>query len=81
MDSYGLAGQWTSDALNSSVYTYEVAPVFTLMEAVVLKEMRKLVGWEEHGDGIFCPGGSLCNGTAINLARYHYNPQIKVMVY
>nr|CAD7423960.1 unnamed protein product [Timema monikensis] len=32
VDPYGLAGQWVTDALNPSVYTYEVAPVFTLME-------------------------------------------------
>lgn len=32
LDVYGLVGQWVTDALNPSVYTYEVAPVFTIME-------------------------------------------------
>lgn len=36
-------------------YTYEIAPVFVLMEEVVLKKLRELIGWE-CGDGIFCPG-------------------------
>ena len=48
-----------------SRYTYEVAPVFTLMEQVVLGEMCRIVGFE-NGDGVFCPGEAssltlLCN--------------------
>ncbi|XP_022129071.2 cysteine sulfinic acid decarboxylase [Pieris rapae] len=76
VDPYGLIGQWLTDALNPSVYTFEVAPVFTLMEEEVLKEMRKIVGWVD-GDGIFCPGGSISNGYAISCARFHQFPQIK----
>lgn len=79
VDPYGLVGQWLTDALNPSVYTYEVSPVFTLMEEVVLKEMRKIVGYENgKGDGIFCPGGSLANGYGISCARYKFLPDIKV---
>ncbi len=38
-------------------FTYEIAPVFTLMEEIVLNKMRQYVGWEpEKGDGIFSPG-------------------------
>lgn len=44
-----------------SRYTFEVAPVFTLMEQSVLNKMSKLVGFQ-NGDGIFCPGrGYTCN--------------------
>lgn len=79
VDPYGFAGQLITDALNPSVYTYEVSPVFILMEEVVLKEMRKIVGYENgEGDGIFCPGGSAANGYAISCARYHACPDIKV---
>lgn len=46
VDPYGLVGQWLTDALNPSVYTYEVSPVFSLMEEVVLREMRAIVGWQ-----------------------------------
>lgn len=78
VDPYGLAGQWLTDALNPSVYTYEVSPVFTLMEEQVLREMRCIVGWKDgKGDGIFCPGGSMANGYAINLARHHKFPELK----
>lgn len=79
LDVYGLAGQWLTDALNPSVYTYEVAPVFVLMEEEVLREMRKIVGFADgKGDGIFCPGGSMANGYAISCARYKFSPEIKV---
>lgn len=79
VDPYGLVGQWLTDALNPSVYTFEVAPVFTLMEEEVLREMRAIVGWKDgKGDGIFCPGGSIANGYAISCARFYYHPDIKV---
>lgn len=64
---------------NSSVYTYEVSPVFILMEEELLKEMRKIVGYPNGaGDGIFCPGGSTANGYGISCARYHAYPDVKV---
>lgn len=79
VDPYGFAGQVITDALNPSVYTYEVSPCFILMEEVVLKEMRKIVGYHNgDGDGIFCPGGSIANGYAISCARYQHCPDIKV---
>ncbi|XP_076636652.1 glutamate decarboxylase-like protein black [Colletes latitarsis] len=78
VDPYGLLGQWMTDALNPSVYTYEVSPVFSLMEEELLREMRKMVGWKDgRGDGIFCPGGSIANGYAINLARHYRFPHLK----
>lgn len=79
VDPYGFAGQLITDALNPSVYTYEVSPCFILMEEIVLKEMRKIIGWPNgDGDGIFCPGGSAANGYSISCARYHAFPEIKV---
>ncbi|XP_017014718.1 cysteine sulfinic acid decarboxylase [Drosophila takahashii] len=79
VDPYALVGQWLTDALNPSVYTYEVAPLFTLMEEQVLAEMRRIVGFPNggQGDGIFCPGGSIANGYAISCARYKQSPESK----
>ena len=38
-------------------FTYEIAPVFVLMEQLTLKKMREIVGWPNgEGDGIFSPG-------------------------
>ncbi|KZC06714.1 PREDICTED: cysteine sulfinic acid decarboxylase-like [Dufourea novaeangliae] len=76
LDPYGLAGQWLTDVLNSSVYTYEVAPVLTLMEKTVITKLLSMFYKDENGatvgDGLFCPGGSFSNGIAINLARFWF---------
>nr|XP_034177857.1 cysteine sulfinic acid decarboxylase-like [Osmia lignaria]XP_034177858.1 cysteine sulfinic acid decarboxylase-like [Osmia lignaria] len=76
LDPYGLAGQWLTDVLNSSLYTYEVAPVLTLMEKTVITKLLSMFYNEENGitigDGLFCPGGSFANGIAINLARFSF---------
>ncbi|XP_054464348.1 cysteine sulfinic acid decarboxylase isoform X2 [Anoplopoma fimbria] len=76
VDYHALAGRFLTEALNTNLFTYEVAPVFVLMENEVLRALRLLVGWTE-GDGLFCPGGSASNMYAMNLARYHFLPDVK----
>ncbi|XP_075275082.1 acidic amino acid decarboxylase GADL1 isoform X4 [Opisthocomus hoazin] len=76
IDYYSLVARFITEALNPSVYTYEVSPVFLLVEEAVIKKMIEFVGWEE-GDGIFNPGGSVSNMYAMNLARYRFCPEIK----
>uniref|UniRef100_A0A3Q3JJR6 Cysteine sulfinic acid decarboxylase n=1 Tax=Monopterus albus TaxID=43700 RepID=A0A3Q3JJR6_MONAL len=74
LDYHSLGGRFLTEALNTAIY--ELSPVFVLMEAEVLRGLRQLVGWTE-GDGIFCPGGSVSNMYAINLARYQLFPEAK----
>ncbi|XP_076022626.1 cysteine sulfinic acid decarboxylase [Genypterus blacodes] len=76
VDYHSLAARFLTETLNTNLFTYEVAPVFVLMETEVLRKLRLLVGWAE-GDGIFCPGGSTSNMYAMNLARYRAFPQAK----
>ncbi|XP_037053228.1 cysteine sulfinic acid decarboxylase isoform X1 [Peromyscus leucopus] len=76
LDPHALAGRIITETLNTSQYTYEIAPVFVLMEEEVLKKLRALVGWNS-GDGVFCPGGSISNMYAMNLARYQRFPDCK----
>lgn len=47
-------------------YTYEVSPVFLLVEEAVIKKMIEFIGWEE-GDGIFNPGR---NSSDLKLSHY-----------
>uniref|UniRef100_A0A1L8DZH3 Putative pyridoxal-dependent decarboxylase conserved domain protein n=1 Tax=Nyssomyia neivai TaxID=330878 RepID=A0A1L8DZH3_9DIPT len=75
-DPYGIAGAWITEALNTSQYTFEVAPVLTLVEDAVLKKCLELFGFQD-GDGIFSPGGSMSNMYAMVLARFKINPQYK----
>jgi len=77
-DEYGLAGSWLTDALNTNIHTFEVAPAFIVVEHHLLRYIRKLFGWDpEEGDGIFNPGGSMSNFYGMMLARHHLFPQLK----
>lgn len=57
-------------------YTYEVAPIFTLMENQLLQTFCQLFGFAS-GDGIFSPGGSISNMYGMMLARYQCVPDVK----
>ena len=63
-------------AINGSVYTYELAPCFTLMEFEVYDLMKDLLQWRDL-DGIFTPGGSFANFMAITTSRYAVKPSSK----
>ncbi|XP_041371959.1 glutamate decarboxylase 1-like [Gigantopelta aegis] len=76
IDIIGMAGEWLSAASNTNMFTYEVAPVFTLMEDVILQRMRQFVGWDD-GDGIFAPGGAISNLYGVLLARHRLFPKAK----
>ncbi|XP_063076009.1 glutamate decarboxylase 1 [Engraulis encrasicolus] len=78
LDLIGLAGEWLTSTANTNMFTYEVAPVFILMEEVLLRKMISMIGWPtEEGDGLFCPGGSVSNLNSMLLARYHFFPEVK----
>ncbi|XP_010889678.1 glutamate decarboxylase 1 [Esox lucius] len=78
LDVIGLAGEWLTSTANTNMFTYEVSPVFILMEEVLLRKMQEIVGWsEEMGDGIFCPGGTISNLYSVHLARYYFFPEVK----
>uniref|UniRef100_A0A669B5Y4 Glutamate decarboxylase 1b n=1 Tax=Oreochromis niloticus TaxID=8128 RepID=A0A669B5Y4_ORENI len=59
-------------------FTYEIAPVFVLMEQLTLKKMREMIGWPNgEGDGLFSPGGAISNMYSVMIARYKYFPEVK----
>jgi len=76
LDPHGFAGSVITDVLNPSIYTYEVSPVFVLMEMAILQKFCEMVGFA-NGDGTFCPGGSYSNMLGLNLARYRKFPDVK----
>ncbi|XP_034029405.1 acidic amino acid decarboxylase GADL1-like [Thalassophryne amazonica] len=77
MEPYSMVASFITEAIKTSIYTYEVAPVFILTEEAVLRKMMEVIGWEEGGDGIFNPGGSMSNMYAVNLARFQHCPDVK----
>ena len=61
-----FAGEVIAAATNTSMYTYELAPVATMIEKAILKRMREYVGFES-GFGTFTTGGS--NGNMLGVLR------------
>ncbi|OIR01343.1 L-2,4-diaminobutyrate decarboxylase [mine drainage metagenome] len=59
---------------NTSMYTYEVAPVATTIETEMIKLMNSYSGYAS-GDGIFVSGGSNANLVAMFSARNNVLPE------
>lgn len=76
VDQYGLGGAWLTEALNTSVATYELSTVFALMEKEIIKFCSSKIGWT-HSDGVFAPGGSMSNMYGMMCARNHMFPEVK----
>lgn len=72
-DPIAVVGDWLGAALNTTMSTYEAAPVFTLMERALLDRLAALAGLTPH-EGILLPGGSFANLHALHLARVRVDP-------
>ncbi len=73
---YSTMAEWITSVLNTSMYTYEVGPLFTLMEEYVYECLAKQVWWEGHIDGMMLPWWSNSNLNAMQMARYAHNPEL-----
>jgi glutamate/tyrosine decarboxylase-like PLP-dependent enzyme len=69
-------GELASSLTNTTLCTYEAAPVATLMERELVGHMGRFVGYEK-ADGIFCTGGSNANLLALLCARHRAFPDVK----
>ncbi|VDK70644.1 unnamed protein product [Litomosoides sigmodontis] len=76
LDLISMAGEWLTATANTNMFTYEIAPVFILMEKEVTKKMAELIGWQDS-DAIFAPGGAISNLYAMNAARHSRFPRCK----
>ncbi|KAJ9473564.1 Glutamate decarboxylase [Diplonema papillatum] len=76
-DIYGILGEVFATFLNTNIHTFEVSPVFTLMEVEVMSQLCKYMGYE-NGDGVFAPGGSFCNMFGMLMARNQACPEIRM---
>ncbi|VDM54864.1 unnamed protein product [Angiostrongylus costaricensis] len=78
LDLVSMAGEWLTATANTNMFTYEIAPVFILMEKAVMKRMWEAIGWDvETADGIFAPGGAIANLYALSTARHALYPRSK----
>ncbi|TRY68938.1 hypothetical protein TCAL_04170 [Tigriopus californicus] len=76
LDIVSMAGEWLTATANTNMFTYEIAPVFILMEHECLGKMRDIIGFQK-GDSILAPGGSINNMYALMIARHKLYPQHK----
>lgn len=76
MNFPAFLGEVVTALANSSMYTYEVAPVASLIEMELIEKVQKLIGYQ-NGDGTFLTGGSNANLIAMFSARNKVLPQIK----
>ncbi len=63
-----FTGEIIAALTNTSMYTYEIAPMATLIENEMIATMAKLAGYEA-GEGIFTTGGSNANLIGMLCAR------------
>ncbi len=83
VDIISLVGEIITSSVNANMFTYEVAPVFNLMEESLLAHMRRYCGWPNYelstknGDGVLAPGGAVSNLYAVLAARHYAFPEIK----
>ncbi len=73
----GFLGDVFAALSRTSMYTFEMAPVATLMELEVLRKMRSYLNWD-RGEGTFTTGGSMSNLVALLCARNRIFPQSKL---
>jgi len=72
---YGGTGEvtWLAElivaVLNTSMATYEIAPLFTLMEKELIKTINQKLNFKKY-DGIMVPGGSYANMYGVHCARH-----------
>ncbi len=72
----GLLGELFASLTNTSMYTYEVAPVATLMETELINKMGAICGFEK-AEGLLLSGGSNGNLQAMMIARNRALPNLK----
>ncbi|CAD5214898.1 unnamed protein product [Bursaphelenchus okinawaensis] len=78
LDLVSMAGEWLTATANTNMFTYEISPVYILMEKEVMRKMMDLIGWPaDVGDCIFTPGGAIANTYAMNAARHFFWPRAK----
>lgn len=73
-----VLSEFVAAFMNTSMATYEIAPIASVMEHEILQSLKDLMNWSEH-DGIFVPGGSYANMMAVHLARFKLNPETKLV--
>ncbi|NET54998.1 MAG: PLP-dependent decarboxylase [Symploca sp. SIO2E6] len=73
----GILAEMVTTATNTTMHTYDVAPVATLMEIALMKNLSSLVGFEQ-GEGLLVTGGSNANLLGMLCGRHKVLPEAKL---
>lgn len=76
VEETSILGELLAAVKNTSMYTFEVAPVATLLEQRVIKHLSNLI-WSNDADGIMTSGGTASNLQALLTARNIKFPEVK----
>ena len=69
-----ILGELLVASTNTSMYTFDTAPVATVIEKSIISKLTDLIGWIE-GDGTFTSGGSNGNLLGLVCARNYIFPE------
>ncbi len=72
----GFLGEVFASLTNTSMATYEIAPIATLIEQELIQEISRYIGFNP-GEGTFVSGGSNANLIAVLCARNKFFPEAK----
>ena len=67
LDIVSMAGEWLTATANTNMFTYEIAPVFILMEHECLGKMREIIGFEGKE---FCT--NFCFAYTLSLFKFGF---------
>ena len=70
------AAEMLTALLNSSMYTYKIAGVHSLIETQMIRRLCEAAGFED-GDGTFVPGGSIGNLVGMVMAAFEARPDYR----
>eukprot|EP01126_Amoeba_proteus_P062039 TRINITY_DN8383_c0_g1_i15.p1 TRINITY_DN8383_c0_g1~~TRINITY_DN8383_c0_g1_i15.p1 ORF type:complete len:502 (-),score=102.51 TRINITY_DN8383_c0_g1_i15:60-1565(-) len=76
-NNIGIISEWLTSVVHCTVTTFRVAPIFCVMERLMIQEFGKFfLNWE-NCDGTLCPGGSISNFISILLAIDKSSPNAR----